>query len=113
MKPKLKLALIHSHSRGLNHTEQQQVKVSPSEPNIEANATSAPTRASNDPRSKPKAIAKVETSSEGRTSKKAAPTTSDSPVVTAAKESAPVKRASNDPRQKRAVEKNEEKPSEG
>lgn len=79
----------------------------------EAKSSAAPTRASNDPRSKPKAVTKVETSSEGRTSKKAAPTTSDSPVVAATKESAPVKRASNDPRQKRAAEKTEEKPSEG
>ena len=78
----------------------------------EANSTSAPTRASNDPRSKPKTVAKVETSSEGRTSKKGTPTTSDAPIETAAKQSAPVKRASNDPRQKRAAEKTEEKPSE-
>ena len=78
----------------------------------EANSTSAPTRASNDPRSKPKIVAKVETSSEARSSKKGTPTTSDAPIETAAKLSAPVKRASNDPRQKRTAEKTEEKPSE-
>ncbi|MGB1383355.1 MAG: Rne/Rng family ribonuclease [Porticoccaceae bacterium] len=84
-----------------------------SEAKVEAKPAAATTRASNDPRSKPKVASKVETSSEGRTSKKGTPTTSDSPIEVATKPSAPVKRASNDPRQKRATEKTEEKPSEG
>jgi ribonuclease E len=85
----------------------------PSQENNEAKVESKVSRASNDPRSKPKASSKVETSSVGRTSKKGAPTTSDRTVKPVAEESSPVIRASNDPRQKRKVEKTEEKPSEG
>jgi ribonuclease E len=65
-------------------------------------ADSNPKRASNDPRNKPKTVKQVEVSSEGRKSKKAPPVTSETldttPVVKPA-----VKRAANDPRQKRAV----------
>ena len=115
-KPKVKATPKAESSEGSKPDSSDKPKVeaqSTNEPKAEVKATASPSRASNDPRSKPKASAKVETSSAARTSKKGAPTTSDSPVVIAAKESAPTKRASNDPRQKRAVEKTEEKPSEG
>jgi ribonuclease E len=74
----------------------------------EPKATNAPARASNDPRNKPKIATTVEVSSEGRTSKKGAPTTSNEPVKVKEKPKT-VARASNDPRQKR---KAEEKPQE-
>jgi ribonuclease E len=115
-KPKAKATPKAESSEGSKPDSSDKPKLeaqSTNEPKAEVKATGSPSRASNDPRSKPKASAKVETSSAVRTSKKGAPTTSDSPVVSAPKESAPVKRASNDPRQKRAVEKTEEKPSEG
>ncbi len=60
-------------------------------------------RASNDPRKKPKTTTKVEVSSEGRTSKKGAPTTSNAPLEVKEKTET-VARASNDPRQKRKAE---------
>jgi ribonuclease E len=60
-------------------------------------------RASNDPRKKPKTTAKVEVSSEGRTSKKGTPTTSNAPIEIKEKTET-VARAPNDPRQKRKAE---------